>query len=193
MSSLAITSRRSFLKATGFLGAGIAVSFSTGCSLIPPIPKNRVPEVKDGLGWIALTPEGKWQLWSPRMEMGQNILGSLQQITAVELGVPASQIAVALPSTSQIGRVKITAGSDSIREVCVPLAQACYTLRAALLARAGQRLGVDAAQLTFDGGDVVTPSGARVPLRELVAQPLELKAQDVPTRQLRFFNTPSTT
>ena len=192
MSPLATTSRRGFLKASGFLGAGIAVSFSAGCALIPPIPKNPVPEVKDGLGWIALTPDGKWQLWSPRMEMGQNILGSLQQIAAVELGVPASQITVALPSTSQIGRVKITAGSDSIREVSTPLAQACYTLRAAVLARAAQRLGVDAAQLTFDGGDVVTPAGARVALRELTAQPLELKAQDVPTKQLRFFNTPST-
>ena len=191
MSPLATTSRRGFLKATGFLGAGIAVSFSAGCSLIPPIPKNPVPEVKDGLGWLRLSPEGKWQLWSPRMEMGQNILGSLQQIAAVELGVPAAQISVALPSTSQIGRVKITAGSDSIREVSTPLAQACYTLRAAVMARAAQRLGMDAAQLTFDGGDVVTQSGARVALRELAVQPLELKAQDVPTKQLRFFNTPS--
>ena len=105
MSPIATASRRGFLKATGFLGTGIAVSFATGCSLLPPIPKNPVPEVKDGLGWISLTPEGKWQLWSPRMEMGQNILGSLQQIAAVELGVPAAQITVALPSTSQIGRV----------------------------------------------------------------------------------------
>ena len=191
MSPLATTSRRGFLKATGFLGAGIAVSFSAGCALIPPIPKNPVPEVKDGLGWLRLSPEGKWQLWSPRMEMGQNILGSLQQIAAVELGVPAAQISVALPSTSQIGRVKITAGSDSIREVSMPLAQACYTLRAAVMARAAQRLGMDAAQLTFDGGDVVTQSGARVALRELAVQPLELEAQDVPTKQLRFFNTPS--
>ena len=192
MSPIATASRRGFLKATGFLGTGIAVSFATGCSLLPPIPKNPVPEVKDGLGWISLTPEGKWQLWSPRMEMGQNILGSLQQIAAVELGVPAAQITVALPSTSQIGRVKITAGSDSIREVSMPLAQACYTLRAAVMARAAQRLGMDATQLTFDGGDVVTQSGARVALRELAVQPLELKAQDVPTRQLRFFNTSST-
>jgi isoquinoline 1-oxidoreductase subunit beta len=193
MNAAANLSRRSFLKATGWLGAGIAVSFASGCSLIPPIPKNPVPEVKDGLGWITLTPDGKWQLWSPRMEMGQNILGSLQQIAAIELGVPAAQILVALPSTSQIGRVKITAGSDSIREVSLPLAQACYTLRAAVLARAAERLGVDAAQLAFDGGDVVTKAGKRVPLRELAEQPLELKAQHVPTPELRFLNTPART
>ena len=52
MSASALSSRRGFLKATGFAGAGIAVSFASGCSFIPPIPKNPVPEAKDGLSWI---------------------------------------------------------------------------------------------------------------------------------------------
>ena len=193
MTGLSISSRRGFLKSTGLAGAGIAVSFASGCSLIPPIPKNPVPEAKDGLGWIRLTLEGNWQLWSPRMEMGQNILGSLQQIASIELGVPAAQIQAALPSTSQIGRVKITAGSDSIREVSAPLAQACYTLREAVMARAAMRLGVDAAQLVFDGGNVAAISGARIALRDLAQPPLELKALDVTASKLRFFTTPAKT
>lgn len=189
MSASVLSSRRGFLKATGFAGAGIAVSFASGCSFIPPIPKNPVPEAKDGLNWVSLSADGKWQLRSPRMEMGQNILGSLQHIAAFELGVPSMQIETALPSTSQIGRVKITAGSDSVREVTVPLAQACHTLRAAVMARAAQRLNTDAAQIRFEGDDVVNTAGGRIGLRELASPALELKALDVPLSQLRFFRT----
>ena len=192
MIPFALSSRRGFLKATGFAGAGIAVSFASGCSFIPPIPKNPVPEAKDGLSWISLGADGTWQLRSPRMEMGQNILGSLQHIAAVELGVPATLIDVVLPSTSQIGRVKITAGSDSVREVSLPLAQACHTLRAAVMARAAQRLNTDAAQMRFEGSDVVSTAGGRIALRELASPALELKALDVPLSQLRFFNTKAT-
>lgn len=186
MNAAKTPTRRGFLKTAGLAGAGIAVSFSTGCSLIPPIPKNPVPEARDAVGWIRLTSEGRWQLYSPRMEMGQNILGSLQQIAAIELDVPASLIEVKLPSTQQIGRVKITAGSDSIREVSVPLAQACYALREAVLARAAQRLRVATSGLRFDGADVATASGARVSLRELAVESLELKAGDGPPERLRF-------
>lgn len=192
MSASALPSRRRFLKATGLAGAGIAVSFASGCSFIPPIPKNPIPEAKDGLSWISLGADGRWQLRSPRMEMGQNILGSVQHIAAVELGVPATQIETALPSTSQIGRVKITAGSDSIREVSVPLAQACHTLRTAVMARAAQMLNADAAQMRFEGAEVISTAGGRVALRDLASPALELKALDVPLPELRFFNTKAT-
>ena len=182
-------SRRSFLKASSMAGAGIAVSFTTGCSLLPPIPKNPVPEAKDGLNWVRLSAEGKWQVWSPRIEMGQNILGSFKHIAAVELGVPEAQVEICLPSTSQIDRVKITAGSDSVREVSIPLAQACHTLRAAVLARAALALQSDASQLTFDHADVVNVDGKRVALRSLAQLTLSLKALDVPASSLRFFNS----
>ena len=59
------------------------------------------------------------------------------------------------------------------------------------MARAAQRLGVNAAELIFEGGAVLTQAGARVALRELSVQPLELTAQDVPSKQLRVVNTPS--
>ena len=188
MNKLATPSRRDFLKASGIAGAGIAVSFTTGCSLLPPIPKNPVPGAKDGLNWVRLTADGKWQVWSPRIEMGQNILGSFKHIAAVELGVPTAQVDIALPSTSQIDRVKITAGSDSIREASIPLAQACHTLRAAVLARAALALQADVSQLTFDKDDVVSDAGKRVALRTLAQPALSLKALDVPVSSLRFFN-----
>ncbi|MBC7993932.1 MAG: molybdopterin-dependent oxidoreductase, partial [Rhizobacter sp.] len=119
-------SRRSLLIGSG----GIAVAFGLGaCSSIPPIPKRPAPTLDDALGWIQLTPEGRFVLWSPRAEMGQNVLGGLRRIAALELGVADEAIDVRVAGTADIQRVKATVGSDSIRELLVPLATACARLR----------------------------------------------------------------
>ena len=127
----ATLSRRALLAA-----GGITVSFGlAGCSLIPPIPKRPAPTLDDALGWIHRTPEGRFVLWCPRVEMGQNVLGGLRRIAALELGVAEDTIDVRIPSTAVIGRVKGTVGSDSVRELLVPLAAACARLRDEMKAR----------------------------------------------------------
>ena len=111
-------------------GGGIAVAFGLGaCSLIPPIPKRPAPTLDDAVGWIQLTPEGRFVLWSPRAEMGQNVLGGLRHIAALELQLPDEAIEVRVAGTADIQRVKATVGSDSIRELQVPLTTACARLR----------------------------------------------------------------
>lgn len=124
-------SRRALLAS-----CGITVSFGlAGCSLIPPIPKRPAPTLDDALGWIHRTPEGRFVLWCPRVEMGQNVLGGLRRIAALELGVAEDTIEVRIPGTGDIGRVKGTVGSDSVRELLVPLATACARLRDEMKAR----------------------------------------------------------
>ena len=124
-----IVSRRGFILA----GGGIAAAFVSGCSLIPPTPTRSAPESGDALGWIQLTSGGQWLMWSPRMEMGQGVMTSLRLLAAEELGVQPAHIDVRLPSTDKINAVKATVGSDSIRLFALPLAQACATLREAVL------------------------------------------------------------
>lgn len=125
-------SRRALLATAG----GITVSFGLGgCSLIPPIPKRPAPTLDDAVGWIHRTPDGRFVLWCPRVEMGQNVLGGLRRIAALELGVGEESIDVRIPGTSDIGRVKGTVGSDSVRELLVPLATACARLRDAMKAQ----------------------------------------------------------
>jgi isoquinoline 1-oxidoreductase subunit beta len=178
-------SRRHFLAASG-----LSVSFLAGCSILPPIPKRPNPTDEDALGWISLTASGQWLLYSPRMEMGQNILTALREVAAIELGVVATAIEVRLPSTADIARVKATVGSDSMRELCLPLARACHTLRAALLVRAQSKLpGADLAGLRIESDAVVATNGARVSLPELAAPALRLNAVQVDQGDLRFFNT----
>lgn len=128
MSAVLALSRRSLLA-----GTGLAVAFGLGgCTLIPPIPKRPEPTAGDALGWIRIEPEGRVALWCPRMEMGQGVQAALRTIVANALGIDAARVEVHTPSTADIGLVKATVGSDSVRELRPLLQQACATLRAAL-------------------------------------------------------------
>ena len=119
--------------------AGLTVTFgalSAGCSAIPVIPRRPLPQAADGLGWIRHR-QGRFDLFVPCAEMGQHIGSALRRIAAAELGVPTDRIAVRLPSSRDIARVKATVGSDSLKDFALPLAQACATLREALAAGHG--------------------------------------------------------
>ena len=113
--------RRAFLT-TG--GAGLTVWLS-GCSLpvIPVIPKRPAPDTEAALGWVRFD-GARYRLWLPRAEMGQHIDTALRQIACEELGIEPTQLDVALPTTTVIGRVRATVGSESVQAFAVPLAQA---------------------------------------------------------------------
>lgn len=127
-------SRRRWLQAAG---TGLTVTFLAGCAL-PVIPKRPSPDLDAATGWIRYA-QGRYTLFIPRVEMGQNILTALKQVACEELGVPWDQVDAVLPNTDQIARVRATVGSDSIKDFALPLAQACATLREALAQ--GEALG----------------------------------------------------
>ena len=126
--------RRTFLAAAG---AGLTVTFMVGCTL-PVIPKRPAPKVEDAMSWIRFA-EGRYTLYIPRAEMGQNIATGLKQVACEELGIEWSALEVRLHGSADIRRVRATVGSESIKDFAVPLAQACATLRDALAA--GQTAG----------------------------------------------------
>ena len=120
--------RRTVLAA----GAGLSVTFLAGCAL-PVIPKRPRPEPDDARSWIRFA-GGRYTLYLPRVEMGQNILTALKQIACQELGIDWAQLDARLPNTDDIRRVRGTVGSESVKDFALPLAQACATLREALAA-----------------------------------------------------------
>lgn len=121
------------MKRRHFLGAGLAVSFLGACSRLPVIPDRPAPDPRAAQSWIRYA-RGRYTLFVPRVEMGQNIATGLLQIACDELGIAPALLDVRLPSTRDIDTVKGTVGSDSMREFALPLAQACATLRDALAA-----------------------------------------------------------
>ncbi len=134
--------RRSVLAGGGVL----CVAFLSGCAL-PVIPKRPAPVVADAMGWIRHD-NGRFVLYLPRVEMGQNIATALKQIACEELGIEWAQLELRLPDTRDIGRVRATVGSESIKDFALPLAQACAALRNAILTGKTQaNLGVEAQNL----------------------------------------------
>ena len=120
-------SRRGLLRVGG---AGLTVAFLAGCAL-PVIPQRPSPDFAVAMGWIHFA-DGRYTLFLPRVEMGQNILTALKQIACEELGIGWDQLDALLPSSAQIARVRATVGSESIKDFALPLAQACATLRDAI-------------------------------------------------------------
>jgi isoquinoline 1-oxidoreductase beta subunit len=103
------------------------------------IPKRPAPTAEAAQGWIQRL-NGRYVLFLPRVEMGQNIATALKQVACIELGVSASDVDLRLPSTQDIAPVRATVGSDSVRSFALPLAQACFTLREAIAS--GRQTGV---------------------------------------------------
>lgn len=118
---------------------------TTGCSLLPPIPKRPQPTLAHALGWLRVDEAGRIELFCPRMEMGQGIHAALQALVARELGVPRSAVQVRHPSTADIAPAKATVGSDSVRELVPLLREACAMLR--------ERLPATAVKASADGID----------------------------------------
>lgn len=127
--------RRHLLAGTGL--AAITVVFSAGCSLVPVIPKRPAPTPENAQGWIRHDANGRYTLWVPCTEMGQQISTALQALAAAELGVAPQAVQLRLPGTGDIARVRATVGSASVQDFALPLAQACATLREALASGTG--------------------------------------------------------
>ena len=119
--------RRALLAATG-----LSVGFIAGCTL-PVIPKRPAPRTEDAMSWIRFA-DGRYTLFMPRVEMGQNIATGLKQVACDELGIDWAALELRLHGSSDVRRVRATVGSESIKDFALPLAQACATLRDALAA-----------------------------------------------------------
>lgn len=120
-------------------GGGLVVAVAPARALLPVLPRRPDATPEAALGWIRCM-QGRYELWLPRTEMGQNIATALCQVACAELGVAWDQVQLCLPATTDIARVKATVGSASVREFALPLAQASATLRDALAA--GATVGV---------------------------------------------------
>lgn len=120
-------SRRALLRAGV---AGLSVGFLAGCAL-PVVPRRPRPDSAVAMGWVRFA-QGRYTLYLPRVEMGQNILTALKQVACEELGIGWNDLDALLPDTRQIARVRATVGSDSVKDFALPLAQACATLRDAV-------------------------------------------------------------
>jgi CO/xanthine dehydrogenase Mo-binding subunit len=111
--------------------------------------------------WLRLRADGKVEVRSGKVEIGQGILTALTQIVADELDLSPARIVMVRANTAESPNEAVTAGSMSVHDSGKALRFACAEARALLLATAAAKLGVDVASLEVRDGDIVGRAGER--------------------------------
>jgi nicotinate dehydrogenase subunit B len=119
--------------------------------------------------WLALR-DGRVIVRTGKAELGQGILTAVAAVAADELGVDPALIDVEGPATGSSPNEFITAGSGSIEQSAMAVRQACAHARLALTARAAEKLGVHADELSSADGWVRAPDGRQLSYWDLVGK-----------------------
>jgi isoquinoline 1-oxidoreductase subunit beta len=186
-------SRRRLLVALGWGAAGItAVAGGAAWALMPTLPPRNAPTHADAAAWLSLRPDGAFELYSSRAEMGQGISMGLRQVAADELGVGLDRIRLVQPDTSLVPVARSTVGSDAMRETGLLVARAAAALASAVLREAAQRLGRPAADLQLAPDGVASRGETMLAFEELgTGAPLLVTAEDVEKAQPRLLGDPA--
>ncbi len=148
-------SRRKLLQAGA---AALVVGFSadatlakTAAPLLSPA-KSVAKDVVDS--FLVMHADGKVTVYVGKVDLGTGTKTALAQIAAEELDVPFNSITMVMGDTATTPDQWLTGANITIAQGGGELRRACATARAALVARAAQRLGVPAADLAVSGGVV---------------------------------------
>ncbi|RIY01418.1 xanthine dehydrogenase family protein molybdopterin-binding subunit [Aureimonas flava] len=119
--------------------------------------------------WIRIDAAGRATVFTGKAELGQGIRTALVQIAAEELEMPFDGIALVGPDTSESPNEGFTAGSHSIQDSGTAIRHVAAQIREILIAEAGRRWNLAAADLRAEAGAVAAADGRRVPYGELVS------------------------
>jgi isoquinoline 1-oxidoreductase beta subunit len=186
-------SRRRILIALGWSAAGITVAAGGAAwALIPTLPPRNAPTHSDAATWLSLRPDGVFELYSSRAEMGQGISIGLRQVAADELGVVVELVRLVQPDTRLIPVARSTVGSDAMRETGLIVAHAAAALAGAVLAEAARRLGRPVEELRLTGDGIAADGSTVLSFTELgTGTPLLVTAEDVEIATPRLLARPA--
>jgi len=161
-------SRRTFLKLTGFAGAGLTLAFHMGCSRSATVPVNGTEFAPNA--FLRIAPDGAITIYSKSPEIGQGIKTAFPMIIAEELDADWSAVTVeqAPIDTALYGR-QSAGGSRSIPSSWDQLRVAGATARAMLIGAAAAEWHVAPAECTTEASVVMHKgSGKSLSYGELV-------------------------
>ncbi len=167
MADLSRIDRRDFIGVVGGAAGGLILGFRLP---LPAEPVREAGEFKPNV-FIAVQPDDRVVMYTPRPEMGQGSRTGLKMIVADELEVPweSVEIRMALAGSREVWGSMTAGGSTSIRLFFGPLGDAAAAGREMLVAAAAQRWGVPADTCTAQLGRVLhQASGRSVRYGELV-------------------------
>ncbi|MEZ5657849.1 MAG: molybdopterin cofactor-binding domain-containing protein [Burkholderiaceae bacterium] len=117
-----------------------------------PAPLTQAPRVRD---WIRLQPEGRVQVLTGRVELGQGNLTALLQIAADELDVPIALVDISSGDTRLTPNEGFTSSSLSIAQGGMSIRWAASAARHLVLARAAAMLDCPSTVLSLHDGEIL--------------------------------------
>lgn len=185
-------SRRDFLAGVG--GVGIAYAFQVGCSdepegvVVKPVAKEPPVRSPDDPGidyrqWLVVEADGSVTAYTCRVEIGQGLKTVLYNLISQGMELPVDRIQVVMGDTELCPADGPTTGSAATQFVAWGFWRACPWIRADLVGRAAERLGIDAGDLEYQQGEVVgrQDSTKRIAIGDLVDRSNETVAFDLET------------
>lgn len=190
MTEMMNISRRGFVIGAGVAGAGLTISFLTGCgseaetaaALASP------PEVN---AWVHISPDDVVTIRIARSEMGQGTLTGLAQLVAEELECDWSKVVTEYPTPGQnLARDRVwrdfsTGGSRGIRDSHQYVREGGAAARIMLIEAAANEWGVPAAEcaaaasvITHGPSGKTTTYGAVAEAAAKLAPPIEITLKD---------------
>jgi isoquinoline 1-oxidoreductase subunit beta len=165
ISSAPKLTRRTMLKATAAVGAGLVLSVS-----LPRLNAVLATEPDSDFepsAFVRIDPDGKTTFTIPQVEMGQGIYTALSMLLAEELDAPFEHVtAVASPPDDKLyGNpllgFQVTGGSTSVRAFWKPMRLAGATAQAMLVQAAATKWSVDPASCRTENGEVIHDASAQ--------------------------------
>jgi isoquinoline 1-oxidoreductase len=147
--------RRKFFK---FSGGGLVVAFVLNdlISLGNDRTSSPDPSQPDSVdAWIHIAEDGTVNVFTGKVEVGQNIRTSLSQTVAEELMVPVSSITMTMGDTDLVPYDAGTFGSRSTPQMGTQLRKAAATARDALIDLAAKKWNTTAKNLQVENGMIV--------------------------------------
>ncbi len=147
--------RRKFFKLSG---GGLVVAFvlhdliSVGNNNISSVTSQSPDDVD---AWIHIDENGTVNVFTGKVEVGQNIRTSLSQIVAEELMVPVSSITMIMGDTDLVPYDAGTFGSRSTPQMGTQLRKAAATAREALIELAAKKWNTAATNLHAENGTII--------------------------------------
>ena len=169
--------RREFLKTAGALVVGFSfvnAEAKTAADALSPA-KTVDKEALDA--WLALGRDGRVTVYSGKVDLGTGTRTALAQIVADELDVAFDKIDMVMGDTGTTPDQWLTGANLTIFQGGAELRRAAASARLALLARASDKLGVDAQNLITSNGTVrvkVDPSRG-IAYQALIGKGFEIK------------------
>ncbi len=171
------TTRRHFLRTTGFLSLSFALPLELARSQQGVRLPGNLNTNRRLSAWLRIESDHTVTLMVGKVELGQGVLTAVSQICADELDVDFEQIRVISGDTQLVPDEGITAGSLSMPYCAPAVRQASAEVRAILLELAAQKWGRSAHELKVSSGVIQAPNGDKLRYGDLlIGQALEREA-----------------